>query len=523
MADVSTASSSFQDTSTDCAICLEPLDESSQEVIITLKCGHKWHFECLREQILTAQPNSTKRLLFTGCQCAKCGVICEHEKLENLTRTTDILRQKVDGMLEDQLALDAHDIWRQIRDANDDSQKQKILDHARQKYAFYLCRHCKEPYFGGTVECADSLMAEEESTEERLCVACAPQSQVSCQNPLQHGAFLMWKCRYCCQPSTHLCYGNIHFCNDCHKRNSQRVRQQQQNGSGSIRPPPLQAVPCKGSDCPFPKKQDQTHHSNGGNSKDSEQVYGCAWCQSSSLRRQAEQEPGSDNLLQNPSGENDLQGWNQLNRQIAWRVEDCELPFDNSGTTTNFVSSFLPCIMCQTLDLSQLLVRDEEEIQLELSALYMGRTDCPSVFQLQAILADERQRPLQRFSTQRLEAPPDYWERASLKVDLPHGRQSAKYLSFIIIGKDARFWQGNFGSKVACCSVRVLGDPLHLARVLRDGRPQQAQYRNIHAPRQQQHQRDLDNQNAQQRGGLDFFNAFLPIICLVIFAWLVHD
>ncbi len=99
----------FEDTSSDCAICLEPLEG---ERVITLNCGHKWHFDCIAQQLSTTQPTSKQRLLFTGCQCAKCGSICDHEELSDLTRTTDILREKVDRLLQEQLALDAPDIWK---------------------------------------------------------------------------------------------------------------------------------------------------------------------------------------------------------------------------------------------------------------------------------------------------------------------------------------------------------------------------------------------------------------------------
>ena len=88
----------FHDDSTDCAICLEPLvlnandnEETATRRVLTLQCGHKWHYDCLVQQLQTAQSMTTsrsrnQRLIFTGCQCAKCGQICEHEELDHLTR-----------------------------------------------------------------------------------------------------------------------------------------------------------------------------------------------------------------------------------------------------------------------------------------------------------------------------------------------------------------------------------------------------------------------------------------------------
>jgi hypothetical protein len=518
----------FQDASTDCAICLEPFvtttDEHhhhvSQNHVTTLGCGHKWHLDCLVQQLQTAQPSSTKRLLFTGCQCAKCGVICDHPDLRDLTRTTDALRQKVDELVKEQVALDAPGVWKQAEkeaESNPESQK-AVLEDARRKYAFYLCTHCREPYFGGTVECAD----QEEREEERLCVACAPQSQISCRNPLEHRGHLLWKCRYCCQPSTHLCYGSVHFCNDCHDRNSQRVRQlqlqrhRQRQRQSSHQPPSLQAIPCRGANCSFPKPDNQTHHSNGSDSN-CEQVYVCAWCQSASDHPEPTEESGSHNLLSNPSGQNGVQGWRQLNPRMSWVVEQSELPV-NAATTTNFVSSYQPCIMCQTLDLSRILNNPSTATaRMEVSARYMGRTDSPSFFRLEVILMDENQRPLQRLATPKLEAPPDYWERASLMLEgvaLPE----ARYLNVTIVGKDGNFWQGTFGSKVAECSLRVLGTPPELAQLLRTEvlqAQQQVRGRRVHP--------NHNNDDAQRHQRLIFRHALLPLVCFVILAWLLQN
>jgi len=227
--------------------------------------------------------------------------------------------------------------------------------------------------------------------------------------------------------------------------------------------PPLEAVPCPGSSsCPFPKPDDRTHHSNGA-SKDSEQTYGCAWCQSVSNQQQHAEEPGSHNLLRNPSGQTRLQRWRQLNPRMSWTVEQSVIPVDSS-TTTNFVSSFQRCAMSQVLNLSQIL-KNHRTATFEVSARYMGRTDCPSVFQLEAVLMDRNQLPLQKLATETLQAPSDCWERATLifdRVSLPQ----AQYLNITVTGKDSRFWQGCFGSKVANCSVRVMGTPEELAQVM---------------------------------------------------------
>ena len=484
-----TTRSFFQDTSVDCAICLEPLDDHqdrdtnvTKPNVITLGCGHRWHLDCLRQQLETARPSSTRRLLFSGCQCAKCGSICEHEELEDLTRTTDTLRDRVDRLILEQLQQQIPSTKKgHSKDDDDDSviiklskawkeakhnpkTEEKVLQEARRKFAFYLCAHCQEPYFGGTVDCFNADNDEREE-ETRMCVACTPQSQIVCRNPLDHGGALIWKCRYCCRPATIICYGNVHFCKDCHDRNGQQ--------NTNNRRPMIAPIPCPGKECTYPKppriqddnggeqqQQERTSefHSNGPD-PDCEQVYACMHCQSTTSDQQ-EEEVGSRNLLQNPSGHQGLQGWRQLNRRMSWRVEESNLPV-NASTTTNFVSSFHECVMSQQVNLSDATMDlqesfDTNNFRIQVSARYMARTDCPSVFKLEAALVSHLgARTIQHLATSVLDAPPDHWAKATLTLENV-SLQEANILYIIIRGKDRRFWSGNYGSKVAECSVRVL-------------------------------------------------------------------
>jgi hypothetical protein len=459
----------FKDTSTECAICLSSFledddDENSGAEIIMLTCGHRFHFDCLKEQLEHAQPNHSRRLLFGGCRCAKCGVFCDHPAFKDLTRKTDNLRTKVDVLIQEQLQIDHPNEW---RETSHDNNKSLLLERGRRTYAFYLCNSCQGPYFGGSVECADQEEGELPS-QDRLCPSCSEQTQTHCQHSEEHRGFHVWKCRYCCSPSSHVCYGKVHFCESCHDRNSQRVRQQQQQQQqrrGTAGPPPLEAIPCKGSDCPYPKPVGQDNHYNGP-SPSCEQVYHCAWCMSSQSRQSLTPtiEPGSRNLLINPSGEQGLQGWQQFNPRLSWKVEASDIPV-NGTTRTNFVSGFQWCIMAQRVTLHR-FVTDPSSVRVEVSAKFMGRTDCPSVFRMEAIVLNSGSEQIHRANIGPLDAPSDFWERASLIVDsIPNAHE----IIMVVYGKDSRFWQGDFGCKVAECSVRVLCSEDEWETVLRTG------------------------------------------------------
>lgn len=440
--------SSFTDKSTECAICFETFEGTDT---ITLTCGHRWHTDCVKQQLQSAEPNTSQRLLFSGYRCAKCKEFCDHPELRHLTRKTDRLRERVDALVEEQLQADLPAAWEGAR--HDRDAKARLLDEGRRSYAFYLCGGCDEPYFGGTVECADEQQGELIASEDRICQACSPRTQEICQNPLEHGPYHVWKCRYCCNPATFLCYGNVHFCKPCHDRNPKNVH----------------AIPCSGACCTFPKKEGQTSHLNGPQ-RECEQLYYCAWCESHSSRVGNIERSGSRNFIVNHSGEEGTRGWHSIrtreryfshHHHEMWRVENSEVRAD-PHTHTNFVSSFYWASMMQTVPLHQ-YVRDPSSIQIEVSSKFMGRTDCPSVFRMEALVTNSNGRIVHRVGTSELTAPPGVWERATLTIDPV---ADAHEVSMIVYGKDTRFWAGNFGSKVCHCSIRVLCEEGELENIL---------------------------------------------------------
>mmetsp|Transcript_32231 Transcript_32231/g.63810 ORF Transcript_32231/g.63810 Transcript_32231/m.63810 type:complete len:580 (+) Transcript_32231:2-1741(+) len=466
----------FQDTSTDCAICLSPLDGDDDDedgdggsisndhgsnpkaATITLSCGHRWHLSCVEEQLRRALPDRSRRLLFSGCRCAKCGAFCDHELLREITRRTDALRGRVDALVRERLAVDLPpEEWARA----DDVRRAELVEGGRRRYAFYRCGSCDGPYFGGTVACADDADAWDGGGEERLCPSCSPALQAACRDPVVHRGHHVWKCRYCCRPATHVCYGSVHFCDSCHDRNSAHVRAKRERKSrrgrsgiatGTSLEETLVAIPCPGGDaCSFPKPEGRSTHSNGP-SKESEQVYHCAICSSGGDGLPLEM-PGSRNFVKNPSGEEGLAHWTQQSRSHTWAVEQSDIPPD-ADTSSNFVSTYEWCVMRQEVPLHR-YVTDPSVARVEISASYMGRTDCPSVFGIEALLFDSGRNELRRAGSSLLEAPVDSWERATVVFEPEPGLHT---IVVVVYGKDRRFWQGTFGSKVANCSVRVLGE-----------------------------------------------------------------
>ena len=225
---------------------------------------------------------------------------------------------------------------------------------------------------------------------------------------------------------------------------------------------PLEAIPCLGESCKYPKREDCTHHQNGS-SVECEQVYYCACCQTNVKDNMPPEQPGSRNFIINPNGAHGTRGWNL--QRMQWKVEQTEVPIDNN-TTTNFVSSFQWCVMYQSVPLHR-YVRNPSSARIEASAKFMGRTDCPSVFRMELFATNAQGQTIRRISTETMNSPADFWEKATLVLEPVAGLHE---VTLCIAGKDSRCWRGEYGSKVCHCSVRVLGSEEELESILLGGR-----------------------------------------------------
>lgn len=270
-------------------------------------------------------------------------------------------------------------------------------------------------------------------------------------------------------------------------------------------------------------------HSNGS-TLECEQVYYCAMCDSSSSSGNnttlaAEEEtPGSRNLIVNPSGEEgstiSIRGW-QHRSNGRWKVEPMDILVDDDGITRfNYVSNFQWCVMTQTIPLHRYIrtpsssTTNNTALRIEISAKYMGRTDCPSVFRMEVRVTNIRREVIYQSSTSTLPAPVDFWEKATLTIDVgvdvdADNNDAAHEVIMIVYGKDSRFWEGNFGSKVCHCSVRVLGTEEELREIILP-----EDINNIQA----QHERRPNYIYLRER----IVDMFLPVLLIICF-WLISE
>lgn len=433
-----------------CAICLCPLTEQRS---ITLSCSHSWHLACIQEQLRQAAPSPSRRMVFNGIRCALCSSVCTHPELDAMVCTTAHVLHRVDELIREQAAADR--LHEDPAVTNPNSRfYQDVIGYGRFVYAFYICVLCRQPYFGGTVDCADATRFEL-PPDDQLCPSCSPRPNETCTDTT-HAPFHVWKCRFCCRRATFVCHGSTHLCDTCHSLDNplehrRRVRVQDRLN--------IPVTPCPGRpECTEIMPVGEDHHRNGAESK-CEQLLECAACISLPVgsRGLTLDERGSKNMLFNPNGASELRGWSPLLRHNAtehyrWASERSDHPF--GSCRTNFVSTFSWARMAQAVNLSN-FVRDPGTAIIELSARIRSRADCPGLFRLEGALYDASMNELQWFCTDTIQAPPDCWDRVRHTFPPTAG---AKFAVIAIHGKDNRFWAGRYGAKVTACSVRVLYD-----------------------------------------------------------------
>ncbi len=83
---------------------------------------------------------------------------------------------------------------------------------AMHRFAYYQCHQCRQPYFGGRLECNDGMQEQGQQPDpaQRRCSACSGLGAETCA---KHGKdFIQYKCRFCCGFGTFFCWGTTHFC-----------------------------------------------------------------------------------------------------------------------------------------------------------------------------------------------------------------------------------------------------------------------------------------------------------------------
>ena len=177
-----------------CPVCLDDL-ECADNTAVTLDCGHQMHADCLQECLKGAESylESAEHISFARAKCpAGCGTLVRHATIN--PRWPVILKRQKEVEEESILAL------KTLGDPT------KSIDDI----LCYVCHRCSRPFFGGIKQCPRMVSGEPKKVPTDLvCDTCATDCAL-------HGRkFALFKCRWCCSPATHLCFGSYRVCDLC--------------------------------------------------------------------------------------------------------------------------------------------------------------------------------------------------------------------------------------------------------------------------------------------------------------------
>lgn len=192
-----------------CSICFTESLKSSPCVL--LDCGHVFHYECILKRL--DEEWSSPQITFAFACCPLCNLKISHEMLsEKLIPIQNLYRdieQKSFERAEYENLLSHTDIT-----SPDGKYYGNAAGFALDYFAFYMCFKCKKPYFGGQPRCNDGLDRFDPS--ELICGSCSGVGLEECPDHGKDG--VVFKCRFCCSPSSWYCWGTTHFCDNCHRR-----------------------------------------------------------------------------------------------------------------------------------------------------------------------------------------------------------------------------------------------------------------------------------------------------------------
>ena len=232
----------------DCHIC--GIDRLKNAPIIKLKCGHVFHYDCVKVRLQNRWNEPEISFAFANCPVCKQQISAFFKNWDDaqLIEEIKVLKQHI------KLQIITHTKQENIT-LQHNSNSPSFVDEALRLFNFYECFKCKSTYYGGARECGRAVNIKK---EELLCNGCKNHCEV-------HGAdHMLYKCRFCCSFASYFCFGHTHFCDKCHSKAWELLQGPNHEYLKA------QIIQCPGeSSCPLKI----THPPNG-----EEYAVGCAIC-----------------------------------------------------------------------------------------------------------------------------------------------------------------------------------------------------------------------------------------------------
>lgn len=211
-----------QDEDSYCNICFSEGLGSSP--VVLLSCNHFIHLKCIETRLKKKWIGP--KITFNYALCSQCNkwmdcpsnpeiqaMINESKQLYDSMCKMAMERMKFENLFKDTRLTDPNSQW-----------YKKELEFALHKISYYMCYECKKPYFAGMRECRggpneDNNPNREYDPKDLICGAHVSGNIPGITDCKLHGKeFIEYKCKFCCNIACWFCWGNTHFCEDCHAR-----------------------------------------------------------------------------------------------------------------------------------------------------------------------------------------------------------------------------------------------------------------------------------------------------------------
>ena len=135
------------------------------------------------------------------------GIIEKHNKTLNTLKEVAYERLLIERMENDEALLDKNSNY-----------YNKPAEYAIDKFMFFQCNVCKNPYFAGLKQCR-GIIERNYKKEDLVCGGCCKLNGIPGVTDCRiHGkAYIDFKCRFCCSVACWQC-GSTHYCDDCHTK-----------------------------------------------------------------------------------------------------------------------------------------------------------------------------------------------------------------------------------------------------------------------------------------------------------------
>jgi len=155
-----------------CGIC--HISGLGSEPAVQIGCGHIFHFNCVKN--LLEKRWVTPRITFNFMKCPTCKatIDCKHSPvLQKLFEQALEVKESVEKKAAERAKFEELHKNPRLSDPKD-FYFNKLGEFALFKLAYYMCHQCKNPYFGGMMDCGDGNQGMQEfKPEELVCARCS--------------------------------------------------------------------------------------------------------------------------------------------------------------------------------------------------------------------------------------------------------------------------------------------------------------------------------------------------------------